>query len=37
MIKIRLRELLKDSEPYADVSRVVEFRDRLRAVIARLN
>lgn len=37
MIKIRLRELLADSDPYADVPRVVEFRDRLRASIARLN
>ncbi len=37
MIRVRLRELLADSQPYADVPRVVEFRDRLRAAIARLN
>ena len=37
MIRTRLRELLADSEPYACVPRVVEFRDRLRAAIARSN
>jgi transcriptional regulator with XRE-family HTH domain len=33
----RLRELLNDSEPYADVPRVVELRDRLRTTIAGLD
>ncbi len=36
-IRSRLRELLAGSEAYADVPRVVEFRDRLRGAIARLN
>jgi hypothetical protein len=30
-------ELLADSDSYADVPRVVELRDRLRATITRLN
>ena len=37
MIRTRLRELLVESEPYMDVPRVVEFRDRLRTSIGRLN
>ncbi len=37
MIRKRLRELLADSEPYADVPRVVEFRDRLRTTVMRMN
>ncbi|HZM77270.1 MAG TPA: helix-turn-helix transcriptional regulator [Candidatus Limnocylindrales bacterium] len=37
MVRTRLRDLLADSEPYAAVPRVVEFRDRLRGVIAGLN
>jgi hypothetical protein len=37
MIRTRLRELLVESDPYADVPRVVEFRDRLRGAIAQLN
>jgi hypothetical protein len=37
MIRTRLHELLTDTEPYADVPRVVEFRDRLRSTVARLN
>jgi transcriptional regulator with XRE-family HTH domain len=35
MIRTRLRVLLTDSEAYAGVPRVGEFRDRLRGVIAR--
>lgn len=37
MIRARLRELLADSDPYADIPRVVEFRDRLRAAVAQWN
>lgn len=37
MIRTRLCELLADSGRYADVPRVVRFRDRLRGVIAQLN
>jgi len=37
MVRTRLRELLTDSDPYADVPRVMELRDRLRATITRLN
>lgn len=37
MIRTRLRELLADSDRYADVPRVVEFRDRLRMTVSRLN
>jgi hypothetical protein len=37
MIRARLRELLADSDPYADVPRVLEFRDRLRTAIAGKN
>jgi transcriptional regulator with XRE-family HTH domain/tetratricopeptide (TPR) repeat protein len=37
MIRTKLRDLLADSEPYAAVPRVLEFRDRLRGVIAGLN
>jgi hypothetical protein len=36
-IKARLRELLPASEPYADVPRVVEFRDRPRMAAGELN
>ncbi|HZM83662.1 MAG TPA: hypothetical protein VFC19_48715 [Candidatus Limnocylindrales bacterium] len=36
MIRTKLRDLLADTEPYAEVPRVVEFRDRLRATITRL-
>ncbi|HEX6682612.1 MAG TPA: hypothetical protein VF062_07430 [Candidatus Limnocylindrales bacterium] len=36
-IQARLRELLADSEPYAALPRVVEFRERLRTSIGRLN
>ncbi len=36
-IHARLRDLLADSKPYADVSRVAEFRDQLRTSIRRLN
>jgi transcriptional regulator with XRE-family HTH domain len=36
-VHARLRELLADSGPYADLPRVAEFRDRLRAAIARSN
>jgi len=36
-IQTRLRELLSASDPYAGVPRVVEFRDRLRVAIGRLN
>lgn len=32
-IQVRLRELLADSKPYAEVPRVVEFRERLRAAV----
>ncbi|HEX6682496.1 MAG TPA: helix-turn-helix transcriptional regulator [Candidatus Limnocylindrales bacterium] len=34
MIRTRLRELLTESEPYADTPRVMELRDRLRTTIA---
>lgn len=37
MIRLRLRELLTESEPYAKVPCVMEFRDRLQGTIARLN
>ena len=37
IVRATLRELLADSETYADIPSVVEFRDRLRATIARLN
>jgi transcriptional regulator with XRE-family HTH domain len=37
MIRSRLRDLLADTEPYAGVPRVLEFRDRLRGAIAGLN
>jgi len=37
MIRTKLGDLLADSEPYAAVPRVVEFRDRLRGTIAGLN
>lgn len=37
MVRTRLRDLLADSDPFAAVPRVVEFRDRLRGVIARFN
>jgi len=37
MIRTKLRDLLADTEPYAEVPRVVEFRDRLRATITQLN
>jgi len=37
MIRTRLRELLADSKPYADMPRVIEFGDRLRTTITRLN
>jgi hypothetical protein len=33
MVKARLRELLADSEPYAELPRVVELRERLRGVL----
>lgn len=36
-IQIRLRELLADSKPYAEVPGVVELRERLRGTIGRLN
>ncbi len=34
MIRIRLRELLAESEPHAEVPCVMELRDRLRTVMA---
>lgn len=37
MVNIRMRGLLADSEPYAATPRVIEFRDRLRATVMRLN
>jgi hypothetical protein len=33
MIRTKLRDLLADSEPYAKLPRMVEFRDRLRTII----
>lgn len=37
MIRRRMHELLAETEPYAGVPRVVEFRERLRTTIARLD
>jgi hypothetical protein len=33
MVKSRLRDLLADSEPYVELPRVTELRDRLRLAL----